>query len=196
MKAWRLEKLGGRLALEDVPVPEPRPGSVLVRVEASTLMSYLKSYVEGKLPRYHPPPDSFTLGTNAIGTIEAAGRDVWQLAPGSASLSPHFPSRARTSTTPRKFLSASPRPVPRENARGLARWDARRIRARSDSTVDPARRFRDWTPRGSPPSAASSCPSAASCAGGSRRARRFRQRRDRAYGTAAVLLGSRWARRG
>ena len=55
MKAWRLEKIGGRLALEDVPVPEPRPGSVLVKVEASALMSYLKAYVEGKLPFYNPP---------------------------------------------------------------------------------------------------------------------------------------------
>ncbi len=34
MKAWRLEKLGDRLSLEDIPVPEPRPGSVLARVEA------------------------------------------------------------------------------------------------------------------------------------------------------------------
>ena len=55
MKAWRLEKIGGRLTLEDVPVPEPRPGSVLVKVEASALMSYLKAYVEGKLPFYNPP---------------------------------------------------------------------------------------------------------------------------------------------
>ena len=79
MKAWRLEKLGGRLALEDVPLPEPRPGSALVRVEASALMSYLKASVEGKLPFYNPPPKPFTIGTNAIGTIEAVGRDVWSL---------------------------------------------------------------------------------------------------------------------
>jgi hypothetical protein len=32
MKAWRLERLGGALTFEDVPVPEPRPHSVLVRV--------------------------------------------------------------------------------------------------------------------------------------------------------------------
>ena len=50
MKAWQLERLGGELRFADVRVPEPRPGSVLVRIEASSLMSYLKPYVDGKLP--------------------------------------------------------------------------------------------------------------------------------------------------
>jgi alcohol dehydrogenase len=39
MQAWRLERLGGDLSLKDIPVPEPRPGSVLVRIEASSLPS-------------------------------------------------------------------------------------------------------------------------------------------------------------
>ncbi|HTR12352.1 MAG TPA: zinc-binding dehydrogenase, partial [Roseiarcus sp.] len=91
MKAWRLEKLGGRLALEDIPVPEPRPGGVLVRVEATALLSYLKAYVEGKLPRYSPPPGPFTIGTGAVGTVEAVGPDVWRIRPGMrVALSPHF----------------------------------------------------------------------------------------------------------
>jgi alcohol dehydrogenase len=94
MKAWRLERLGGELSLKDVRTPEPRPGSVLVRVEASLLMSYLKSYVEGKLPIYNPPPGPFTLGTNGVGVVEAVGRDVWHLKPGQrVVLSSHFVAR-------------------------------------------------------------------------------------------------------
>jgi alcohol dehydrogenase len=94
MKAWRLERLGGRLSFEDVPVPEPRPGSVLIRVDASVLMSYLKSYVEGKLPFYNPPPGPFTIGTNAIGIVEAVGRDVWRIEPGRrVVVSSHFVAR-------------------------------------------------------------------------------------------------------
>ena len=94
MKAWRLEKLGGRLSLDDVPVPVPRPGSVLLKVEASALMSYLKAYVEGKLPFYNPPAKPFTIGTNAIGTIEAVGRDVWRLRKGQrVVVSSHFVAR-------------------------------------------------------------------------------------------------------
>ncbi|TMK08113.1 MAG: alcohol dehydrogenase, partial [Alphaproteobacteria bacterium] len=91
MKAWRLQRLGGELRFSDVRTPEPRPGSALVRIEASALMSYLKAYVEGKLPVYHPPPGPFTIGTNGVGVVEAVGRDVWHLKPGQrVVLSSHF----------------------------------------------------------------------------------------------------------
>jgi hypothetical protein len=67
MKAWRLDRLGGMLRLEDAPVPEPRAGGVVVKIEASALMSYLKAYVEGALPICSPPDGPFTPGGNAIG---------------------------------------------------------------------------------------------------------------------------------
>ncbi|MBV8935582.1 MAG: zinc-binding dehydrogenase, partial [Alphaproteobacteria bacterium] len=90
MKAWRLDGLGGALTLEDVPMPEVRPGSVRVQIEAIPLLSYMKRYVDGRLP-YHPPQGAFTPGTNGVGVIEAVGRDVWHLKPGQrVVLSPHF----------------------------------------------------------------------------------------------------------
>src|ERR1700691_4265026 len=91
MKAWQLERLGRELRFNDVRTPELRPGSVLVRIEASSLMSYLKAYVEGKLPVYNPPPGPFTIGTNGVGVIAAVGRDVWHLKPSQrVVLSSHF----------------------------------------------------------------------------------------------------------
>ncbi len=94
MKAWRLNRLGGALELKEVPVPEPRPGSALVKIEASGLMSYLRPYVEGKLPFYNPPRGEFTIGTNGVGVVEAVGRDVWRLKPGQrVALSSHFVAR-------------------------------------------------------------------------------------------------------
>src|SRR6202035_118262 len=91
MKAWQLDRLGGELRFNNVRTPEPRPGGVLVRIEASALMSYLKAYVEGKLPVYNPPPGPFTIGTNGVGIIEAVGRDVWHLKSGQrVVLSSHF----------------------------------------------------------------------------------------------------------
>ena len=81
MKSWKIDRLGGKLSFVDVPLPEVRPGSVLVRVESQALMSYLKPYVEGKLPAYRAPED-FTPGGNAIGTVEALGDDVWHLKKG------------------------------------------------------------------------------------------------------------------
>jgi alcohol dehydrogenase len=52
MKAWKMDQLGGKVNYVDVPIPEVRPGSVLIRVESQSLMPYLKPYVEGKLAAY------------------------------------------------------------------------------------------------------------------------------------------------
>jgi alcohol dehydrogenase len=91
MKAWQLERLGGALNLNDLPVPEPRPGSVVVRMEASSLMSYMKDYVDGKLPIYHAPDGPFIPGGNGVGVIHAVGRDVWHLNVGQrVVISSHF----------------------------------------------------------------------------------------------------------
>ncbi len=79
MKAWRLDHLGGTLRLEDKAIPEPRAGGVVVRIEASALMSYLKAYVEGRLPIYSPPDGPFTPGGNAIGTVHAIGPEVYHV---------------------------------------------------------------------------------------------------------------------
>lgn len=81
MQAWQIDQLGGRLSYVDVPVPQVRPGSVLIRVAAQSVMSYLESYVAGHLPAYRAPRD-FIPGGNAIGTIEAVGADVWHLRQG------------------------------------------------------------------------------------------------------------------
>jgi alcohol dehydrogenase len=91
MKAWQLDGLGGKLTFEDVPLPEIRPGSVLVRIQASPLLSYLKDYVEGRLTFYRPPTGKFIPGTNGVGIIEKVGRDVWHLQPGQRVVfSPRF----------------------------------------------------------------------------------------------------------
>jgi alcohol dehydrogenase len=81
MKAWKLERLGGSLRYVDAPIPDVRAGSVLIRVETQSLMSYLKSYLAGDLKAYRAPID-FTPGGNAIGIVEAVGPDVWRLKPG------------------------------------------------------------------------------------------------------------------
>ncbi|MEX3761946.1 zinc-binding dehydrogenase [Paraburkholderia phenoliruptrix] len=94
MKAWRLTRMGGQLSQKRVPVPEVRAGSVLVRVEACSLMSYLKSYVEGKLPFYSPPEGEYTIGTNGVGVVETVGRDVWHIrARQRVLISSHFVAR-------------------------------------------------------------------------------------------------------
>jgi alcohol dehydrogenase len=90
MKAWRLDRPGGTLEFLDVPDPQPRPSAVLVRLQASPLLSYLKTFVAGGLEGYQPPPGPFTPGTNGIGVIAETGSDVYGLEPGQpVMLSPH-----------------------------------------------------------------------------------------------------------
>ncbi|WP_186071520.1 zinc-binding dehydrogenase [Burkholderia gladioli] len=91
MKAWQLDRLGGALALVDRPVPEARPGSVVVRMQCSVLMSYMRDYVEGRLPVYRAPARPFVPGGNGVGTIHAVGAGVWHLQAGQrVVISPHL----------------------------------------------------------------------------------------------------------
>src|SRR5438034_2599056 len=98
MKAWRLQRLGGELRFSDVRTPEPRPGSALVRIEASALMSYLKAYVEGKLPAYHPPPGPFTIGTNGVGAASGLAVRPISICAGSSTFSAATKCEDRKST--------------------------------------------------------------------------------------------------
>lgn len=81
MKAWMLDAPGEPLALRDEAKPNPRRAAVLLRMEAVPLLSYTRSYLEGKLP-YAFPPGPFSPGTNGVGTIEAVGDGVVGLKPG------------------------------------------------------------------------------------------------------------------
>jgi alcohol dehydrogenase len=97
MKAWKIDRLGGALSFVDAPMPEVRPGSVLVRIEAQSLMSYLGSYLKGALPAYRAPRD-FIPGGNGIGVIEAVGDDVWHLKKGGrVVVSSHLVARENVS---------------------------------------------------------------------------------------------------
>lgn len=80
MKAWRV-LAGGKLELQDLPIPEPGPGGVLVRMQAAPMLSYLRQVVDGSLG-YDMPPKPFTPGTNGIGVIEAVGAGVFHLRAG------------------------------------------------------------------------------------------------------------------
>lgn len=91
MKAWQLDGLGGSFRYIDSPIPTAKPGSVVVRIEASSLMSYMQDYVEGKLPIYQAPRRPFVPGGNGVGTIHAVGEGVWHLQRGQrVAISSHM----------------------------------------------------------------------------------------------------------
>jgi alcohol dehydrogenase len=103
VKARRLTAPGGALALRDVPVPEVTENSVLVRLEAAPLLSYLRSYTAGELTSYHPPHGEFTPGTDGIGRVEAVGPGVFGLTAGQrVYCSPHLSSARTCPPRPRR----------------------------------------------------------------------------------------------
>lgn len=76
MKAVRVHEFGGPevLRIEETAEPEPGPGQVVVRVEASGV-NPVESYIRSGT--YTPRPGlPFTPGTDAAGTIEALGPEV------------------------------------------------------------------------------------------------------------------------
>lgn len=74
MRAVRVREFGdaSKLAMEDVPIPEPGPREVLVRVHAVGV-NFVEIYQRKGL---YPLPLPFTLGGEFAGTVEAVGQDV------------------------------------------------------------------------------------------------------------------------
>jgi NADPH2:quinone reductase len=80
MKAIRVLRPGGPevLALEELPVPVPGPGQVLVRVEAAGV-NFIDTYQRSGL---YPIQTPFTIGQEGAGAVEAVGDGVTAFAPG------------------------------------------------------------------------------------------------------------------
>jgi len=82
MRALICRQWGGidQLVLGEVPVPEPGPGEVLIRVKA-TAVNYGDSIMVAG--RYQTkPPLPFSPGLETAGEVEACGRDVSGFRPG------------------------------------------------------------------------------------------------------------------
>jgi NADPH2:quinone reductase len=74
MKLIRVHEFGGPeiMQLEDAPVPEPKPGTVRVKIEAIGL-NFIDIYQRSGLSK---PPLPFTPGQEAAGTVDAVGEGV------------------------------------------------------------------------------------------------------------------------
>jgi NADPH:quinone reductase-like Zn-dependent oxidoreductase len=84
MKAARIHSFGGPevIVIEDVPVPVPASGEVLVRVAAAGVGPWDALIREGKSEVSPPPP--LTLGSDLSGVVEAVGTDVTEFKNGDA----------------------------------------------------------------------------------------------------------------
>lgn len=82
MKAVRIHEYGGPAVLiyEDVPVPEPGPTQILVRVAAASVNPVDVAVRENRFPTPKQPPK--TLGSDGAGVVERVGADVTAVKPG------------------------------------------------------------------------------------------------------------------
>ena len=80
MRAIRVHEVGGPevLRLEELPVPEPGPGEVLVRLLAIGV-NFIDTY---KRKGLYPVPAPFTLGEEGAGVVEKVGEGVVGVRPG------------------------------------------------------------------------------------------------------------------
>ena len=76
MKAVRIHEYGGPevLVLDDVPMPEPGPSQILVRVAAATVNPIDVAVRENRFPTPKSPPK--TLGSDGAGEVVAVGERV------------------------------------------------------------------------------------------------------------------------
>ena len=78
MKAALLYQSGEPLAVEEIPIPEPGSGEILVQVAACGLCHTDLHYIDHGVPTFKKPP--LVLGHEVSGTVSALGEDVeeWQ----------------------------------------------------------------------------------------------------------------------
>lgn len=84
MRAIALAELGAPPTLQDLPMPTPGPGEVLVRVQASSVNGFDLSVAAGRLHGMMEYRFPVVLGKDFAGTVEAVGPDVSRVAVGDA----------------------------------------------------------------------------------------------------------------
>ncbi|MFF7993541.1 zinc-binding dehydrogenase [Kitasatospora xanthocidica] len=86
MLAGRLDVSKGAFAVEEVPVPVPGPGEVLIKVEAAGVCLSDVHLIEGMLKPLHLRGDKVTLGHEVAGTVHELGAGVTTAAVGDRVL--------------------------------------------------------------------------------------------------------------
>jgi alcohol dehydrogenase len=122
MKSWIYDPKSKSLELQDRAHRQPRPGAVLVRLEAAMVLGYMREVLSGELS-YALPDKPFVPGTDAVGVVTAIGSGVYHLAVGdSVSLHPYLAADERINDPAQILigLTAMGDPGSRDTTAGLS----------------------------------------------------------------------------
>src|SRR5260370_31818147 len=97
MRSAVVRRFGEPLVIEERPVPEPGPGQVVVRMEASGLCHTDIHAANGDWPVKPTPP--FVPGHEGVGIVHAVGEGVAHPEEGSVSRCPGWAMRAAPATS-------------------------------------------------------------------------------------------------
>ncbi|AEW98330.1 NADP-dependent oxidoreductase [Streptantibioticus cattleyicolor] len=124
MKALRYTAYGVRPVLHDIPVPEPGPGEVLVRVAGAALNPLDVKIGTGSMRDFFPVTLPSVVGTDLAGTVERTGPRVTGWSAGDAVIARTDPTVggavAEYALVPATALAAAPVTVPLDRAACLA----------------------------------------------------------------------------
>ena len=112
MKAIQFHEFGEAdvLRLEDIPVPEPKSGEVLIRVQATGVN--FADILQRKNQYIYTPSLPFTPGTEVAGTIERLGTDVQSFSLGQRVVSfAHHGGYAEYTVAPARLTAALPEEI-------------------------------------------------------------------------------------
>ncbi|MGR6923674.1 alcohol dehydrogenase catalytic domain-containing protein [[Actinomadura] parvosata] len=143
MRAARIHEFGDAsvIRVEEVPVPRPGPGEVLVEVAATAFNPSEVGLRSGLLPEVFRASLPHTLGWDVSGTVVETGAGVSDLAVGDRVFGMVDGAAAEYVAAPAAVLATAPRSIPLADAAavpvaGLTAWQAVHEHAR----VEPGRR--------------------------------------------------------
>ena len=110
MQRWSMNALGREsLQLVQVPVSQPGPGEVRVRVNAVALNYRDKMVIEGTMPI--PLSFPFTPASDMAGVVDSVGDGVTRFKPGARVISTFFPEWIEASRRQTRAICPIKRPV-------------------------------------------------------------------------------------
>jgi NADPH:quinone reductase-like Zn-dependent oxidoreductase len=122
MRAWAIDAYGSMERIAELPVPEPGPHDVLIRMFGAEVGDWDILVLEGEWPMGRPFP--LVLGLSGAGLVEALGEEVTGFAAGDPVYVYSYPlyhngAWAETMLVPESYVARAPRSIDLKRVGGV-----------------------------------------------------------------------------